>query len=166
MAASFPAPMIFPVVVGALLAGGIGLGISSVGLLMLATQWYIVFNTIIGTGAIPGELWEVARLARFSRWQRWRRLILPAILPSLLTGWITALGGAWNASVVAEYLTYQGRTLSTVGLGAAIHQATERGEFHVLAAAVGLMAATVVGFNRVVWRPLRHRAQTRFGLDA
>ena len=165
MAASFPAPMIFPVVVGGMLAFGVGLGISSVVLLLLGTQWYILFNVIAGSSAIPRELWEVSRLARFSWRQRWRQLILPAIFPSLLTGWITAMGGAWNASIVAEYMKHRGRTLSTTGLGAAISQATERGDFHILAAAVGIMAVTVVGFNRLVWRPLSHRAQTRFTLE-
>ena len=165
MAASFPAPMIFPLVVGGMLAVGVGLGISSVVLLLLGTQWYILFNVIAGSRAIPRELWEVSRLGRFSWRQRWQQLILPAIFPSLLTGWITAMGGAWNASIVAEYMKYRGQTLLTTGLGAAISQATERGNFHVLAAAVGIMAVTVVGFNRLVWRPLSHRAQTRFTLD-
>jgi NitT/TauT family transport system permease protein len=165
MAASFPAPMIFPVVVGVMLACGVGLGISSVALLLLGTQWYILFNVIAGSSAIPRELWEVSRLARFSWRYRWQQLILPAVFPSLLTGWITAMGGAWNASIVAEYMNYHGKTLMTTGLGAAISQATERGNFHVLAAAVGIMAATVVGFNRLVWLPLSHRAQTRFNLD-
>jgi NitT/TauT family transport system permease protein len=164
MAASFPAPMIFPVVVGAMLAFGTGLGISSVVLLLLGTQWYILFNVIAGSSAIPRELWEVSQLSRFSWWQRWRQLILPAIFPSLLTGWITAMGGAWNASIVAEYMKYRGQTLSTTGLGAAISEATEHGNFHVLAAAVGIMAVTVVTFNRLVWRPLSRQAQTRFTL--
>ena len=165
MAASFPAPMIFPVVVGIMLTLGYGLGISSVVLLLLGTQWYILFNVIAGSSAIPRELWEVAKLSRFSLVQRWRRLVLPAIFPSLLTGWITAMGGAWNASIVAEFMKYHGRTLATTGLGSAISEATEHGNFPVLAAAVGLMAVTVVGFNRLVWRPLSHRAQTRYSLE-
>jgi len=165
MAASFPAPMIFPLVVGVMLAFGADLGIGSAVLLQLGSQWYIFFNVIAGSRAIPRELWEVSRLAQFSWWQRWQKLILPAIFPSLLTGWIAATGGAWNASIVAEYMKYHGRTLMTTGLGAAISAATERGNFHVLAAAVGIMAVTVVGFNRLVWRPLNHLAQTRFTLD-
>jgi NitT/TauT family transport system permease protein len=165
MAASFPAPMIFPLVVGVMLASGIGLGISSVVLLLLGAQWYILFNVIAGSSTIPRELWEVSRLARFSWRQRWQKLILPAIFPSLLTGWITATGGAWNASIVAEYMNYRGQTLMTTGLGAAISAATERGDFHVLAAAVGIMAVTVVGFNRLVWRQLSRLAQTRFTLE-
>jgi NitT/TauT family transport system permease protein len=165
MAASFPAPMIFPVVVGGMLTLGVGLRISSVALLLLGAQWYILFNVIAGSSAIPRELWEVARLARFSWRQRWQRLILPAIFPSLLTGWITAMGGAWNASIVAEYMKYHGSILMTTGLGAAISRATERGDFHVLAAAVGIMAVSVVGFNRIIWRPLNHLAQNRFTLE-
>jgi len=165
MAASFPAPMIFPLVVGVMLAFGADLGIGSAVLLQLGSQWYIFFNVIAGSRAIPRELWEVSRLAQFSWWQRWQKLILPAIFPSLLTGWIAATGGAWNASIVAEYMKYHGRTLMTTGLGAAISAATERGNFHVPAAAVGMMAVTVVGFNRLVWRPLNHLAQTRFTLD-
>ncbi len=165
MAASFPAPMIFPVVVGGMLQLGLGLGYSSVGLLLLGTQWYILFNVIAGSSAIPRELWEVSRLARFSWRHRWQKLILPSIFPSLLTGWITAMGGAWNASIVAEYMRYQSHTLSTTGLGATISQATERADFPLLAAAVGLMAAVVVGFNRLVWHPLSHQAQTRYTLD-
>ena len=165
MAASFPAPMIFPLVVGGMLMLGVGLGVSSIMLLLLGTQWYILFNVIAGTSAIPRELWEVAQLGRFSRRHRWQKLILPALFPSLLTGWITAMGGAWNASIVAEYMKYRGQTLTTTGLGATISQATERGDFHVLAAAVGIMAVTVVGFNRLVWRPLSHQAQTRYAMN-
>lgn len=166
MAASFPAPMIFPIVVGGMMALGAGLGISSIALLLLSTQWYVLFNVIAGASAIPRDLWEVSRVSRFSLWRRWQTLILPGIFPHLLTGWITAMGGAWNASIVAEYMKHHGQTLSTTGLGAAISQATEQGNFHLLAAAVGLMAITVVSFNRLVWRPLSHRAQTRFALNA
>lgn len=165
MCASFPAPMIFPVVVGAMLSLGIGLAGSSVLLLLLGTQWYILFNVISGAAAIPKQLWEVAALGRFSSWRRWTRLILPAVFPSLLTGWITAVGGAWNASIVAECMTWRGQTLSTMGIGAAISQATDTGAFNILAAAVGVMAFTVVIINRLVWRPLTMRAQTRFAMD-
>ena len=164
MVASFPAPMIFPLVVATVLALGGGLGIGSVLLLLLGTQWYILFNVIAGSSAIPPEFWEVARIHRFSDWLRWRRLVLPALFPSLLTGWITAMGGAWNASIVAEYMKYRGKTLTTVGLGALISQATDQGNFDLLAAAVGVMALVVVGFNRLVWHPLSRQAQTRFSL--
>ena len=166
LAASFPAPMIFPLVVAALMSWGVGLGIGSIALMVLGTQWYILFNVIAGTGRIPRNLWEVSRLAAFTPWQRWRKLILPGIFPSLLTGWITALGGAWNASIVAEYLRHQGQTLQTLGLGAAISRATERGEFHLLAAGIGLMAVTVVGFNRIVWRRLERLARSKYSMES
>jgi NitT/TauT family transport system permease protein len=166
MAASFPAPMVFPVVVGGLLAMGVGLDLSSVALLLLGTQWYILFNVIAGAAAIPRELWEVSRLSGFTAARRWRRLVLPGIFPGLLTGWITAMGGAWNASIVAEYMKFRGQTLATTGLGAAISSATEHGHFPVLAAAVGIMAVTVVAFNRLVWRPLSRLAQTRYAMES
>lgn len=164
MVASFPAPMIFPVVVGIGLSMGVGLGWSSVPLLMLGTQWYVLFNVVAGAGQIPRDLVDAAHLARLDRWTRWKTLVLPAIFPSLLTGWITAFGGAWNASIVAEYMKYRGATLTTTGLGSAISRATEQGDFHVLAAAVGLMAVSVVTLNRLVWRPLTNLAQNRFSL--
>jgi NitT/TauT family transport system permease protein len=110
----------FPGGRGRMLAFGTGLGISSVVLLLLGTQWYILFNVIAGSSAIPRELWEVSRLSRFSWRQRWQQLILPAIFPSLLTGWITAMGGAWNASIVAEYMKYSRPDAHDDGLGAAI----------------------------------------------
>ncbi|MBI1840197.1 MAG: ABC transporter permease subunit [Verrucomicrobia bacterium] len=166
MAASFPAPMIFPVALGLVLGAGGTLSGAAVVMLLLSTQWYLLFNIIAGARAIPRELVEASRIARLSRWQRWRRLVMPAIFPQLLTGWITAMGGAWNASIVAEYVKFKGQTLSTHGLGALISQSTERGQFAQLAAAVGFMAAVVVGFNRLVWRPLSHWAQTRFAASA
>ncbi|EEF60170.1 ABC transporter permease [Pedosphaera parvula] len=165
MVASFPAPMLFPIVVALVLSLGGGLGIGSVFLLLLGTQWYVLFNVISGSSAIPRELWEVSRLKRLSLSARWRKLILPGIFPSLLTGWITAMGGAWNASIVAEYMKYKGQTLSTIGLGALISQATDEGRFALLGAAVGVMSFTVVLVNRLVWRPLTHQAQTRYSLD-
>lgn len=166
LVASFPAPMLYPLALAPVLAAGGGLGLGSIVLLMLGTQWYVLFNVIAGASSIPRELWEVARLGRLTRVQRWRRLILPAVFPSLLTGWITAMGGAWNASIVAEFLRHRGRTLSTPGLGSLISQATEDGRFALLAAAVAAMALTVVAVNRFVWRPLGHLAENRYRLDA
>ncbi len=164
--ASFPAPMIFPLVITGVMALGGGLGMGSILLLLLGTQWYILFNAVAGTSAIPSDFWEVTRLHRLTRWQCWRTLILPALFPSLLTGWITAMGGAWNASIVAEYMKYQGKTLSTVGLGALISHATDQGRFHVLAAAVGVMAFIVVGFNRMIWAPLIRHAESHYTLGS
>ena len=166
MAASFPAPMIFPLIVATMMRFGVGLGISSVVLLLLGTQWYVLFNVIAGASLIPKEFWEVSHLARFTVFHRWQKLILPALFPSLLTGWVTAMGGGWNASIVAEYMKFRGETLTTTGLGSTISQATEQGDFHILAAAIGVMALAVVGLNRLVWHPLSHRAQTRYSISS
>jgi NitT/TauT family transport system permease protein len=164
--ASFPAPMIFPLALGLLFSMGLGLGVGSMVLLVLAIQWYILFNVVAGVGQIAPELWEVARLTRLSRQQQWRKLILPGIFPFLLVGWMTAMGGAWNASIVAELVHYNGKTMMTTGLGALISEATSQGRFPLLAAAVGTMAVVVVAFNRLVWHPLSRQAQTRFQAEA
>src|SRR5438105_10102597 len=165
MAASFPAPMIFPFVVGWMLAIGWDLRVGAVMLLVLGTQWYVLFNVIAGSNKIPVELWELANLNRFTLPIRWGKLILPALFPYLITGWITAMGGAWNASIVAEYVNYKGHLLTTVGLGSLISRATEQGQFHLLAAAVAMMAIVVVGLNRSVWRRLARLAQQRFAFE-
>jgi NitT/TauT family transport system permease protein len=165
MAASFPAPMIYPLVLALFLAMGSGLGIGSIFLLLLGTQWYILFNVISGASTIPPELWEVSRLNSLGTFQQWRKLVLPAIFPSLVTGWITATGGAWNASIVAEYIKFQGHTLTTLGLGSLISRATDSGEFALLAACIGVMSFSVVAFNKMVWRPLSRLAQTRYSLS-
>lgn len=161
-AASFPAPMLYPLVLGLAMSAGFGLESSSIALLLLGTQWYVLFNVIAGASGMPNDLREVCSLATLRRSRVWTAYILPAIFPQLVTGWITAMGGAWNASVVAEYLRYQGRTLSATGLGSTISKATEHGDFATLAAAVGLMSVSVVGFNRLVWRPLSRLAQNRY----
>ncbi|MGA7350425.1 MAG: ABC transporter permease subunit, partial [Acidobacteriaceae bacterium] len=114
IAASFPATALFPLILVALMRVGIGLGVGSVVLMLLAAQWYILFNVIAGAQAIPSELREVSRLFRFRDVQRWTTVILPGIFPFLITGLITASGGAWNASIVAEYFQLKGRALSTL----------------------------------------------------
>jgi len=133
--------------------------------MMLGTQWYILFNVIAGAMAIPSDLEEAATVYRFSRWQRWTRLILPGIFPYLITGMITASGGAWNASIIAEYFHIGDRTLQTIGLGAQISAASERGSFSTLLLATILMAAIVVTTNRLVWRRLYRLAETRYKLE-
>jgi NitT/TauT family transport system permease protein len=162
--ASFPAPMLFPAVIALLHLAGVGLGPGSVLLMLLGTQWYILFNVVAGASSVPSDLREAARSFGLSRWQRFRGLYLPATFPYLVTGWVTAAGGAWNATIVAEYVTHKGVTLTTFGLGAIISQAAERADFHTLAAAVILISLLVVTFNRTVWRPLYRVAQTRFSL--
>jgi len=162
--ASFPAPMVYPLVLFAVHAAGIGLNFGSVALLMLGTQWYILFNVIAGAMAIPQDLHEAAAMYRLSRWERWRRLILPGIFPHVVTGWVTATGGAWNASIVAEYVHYGKEALTATGLGATISLATDRGDYPMLAASVLAMCVAVVGINRLVWRRLYRLAEDNFAL--
>jgi NitT/TauT family transport system permease protein len=165
IAASLPATALFPVVLIALIRIGLGIGVGSIVLIVLATQWYILFNVIAGASAIPTDLKEVCSIFHLSRLERWRKLILPGIFPYLVTGMITASGNAWNASIIAEYFHLQGRILSTSGLGALISQATDDGNSRLLLAATIVMAAIVVTVNRLLWRRLYTLAATRFRLD-
>ena len=165
IAASIPAPALFPVVLLLLIQVGGGMGVASIILLLLGTQWYILFNVIAGASAIPSELKEVCETFRLSRIQRWRKLILPAIFPSLITGFVTASGGAWNASIIAEYFRFRNQTFSITGLGAIISRATDAGNFPVLLAATFVISAMVVTINRLVWRRLYALASTRFKLE-
>jgi NitT/TauT family transport system permease protein len=165
IAASVPATALFPIVLLALIQVGGGLGIGSIVLLLLGTVWYILFNVIAGASAIPTDLREVCGIFRMRRIERWRKLILPGIFPYLVTGFVTASGGAWNASIVAEYSKIQGKTYSTVGLGAVISRATDAGNFAVLLGATVVMAATVVTVNRLFWRRMYGLASTRYRLE-
>jgi len=166
IAASVPATALFPIILVVLIRVGGGLGIGSVVLLLLGTQWYILFNVIAGATAIPTDLKEVCDVYQFKRVQRWRRLFLPGVFPYLITGFVTASGGAWNASIVAEYFHFRGQTISTVGLGGVISQATDSGNFRTLMAATLVMAMIVVTINRVLWRRLYALASTRFKLES
>ncbi|MGA8670106.1 MAG: ABC transporter permease subunit [Terracidiphilus sp.] len=163
--ASVPATAFFPILLIGLVKIGGGLGIGSIALMLLGTQWYILFNVIAGAMSIPSDLREVSSLYRFTRWQRWTRLILPGIFPYLITGMVTASGGAWNASVFAEYSRMPGRTLQTVGLGAQIDAATDSGRFPILLLATIFISLMVVTMNRLVWRRLYRLAETRYKLE-
>ncbi|MGD1062404.1 MAG: ABC transporter permease subunit [Terracidiphilus sp.] len=163
--ASVPATAFFPILLIGLVRIGGGLGIGSIALMLLGTQWYILFNVIAGAISIPSDLREVASLFHFTRWQRWTKLILPGIFPYLITGMVTASGGAWNASVMAEYSHVKGQTLSTIGLGAQIDAATDSGRFSMLLLATIFISLMVVTMNRLVWRRLYHLAETRYKLD-
>jgi NitT/TauT family transport system permease protein len=166
IAASVPATALFPVVLLVLIRMGGGLGVGSIILLLLGTQWYILFNVIAGAIAIPTDLKEAASVFGIRGWERWRKLILPGIFPFLVTGMITASGGAWNASIVAEYFHFKGRTYSTVGVGAMISAATDSKNFDLLLASTIALAAVVVTTNRLVWRRLYRLAETRFKLES
>jgi len=165
VAASFPAPMLFPAVITGLSLLGVTLGWGSIVLMLLGTQWYVLFNVIAGATAVPSDLREAARSYRLTRWQRFRWLYFPAVFPYLVTGWVTAAGGAWNASIVSEYVTFKGQVLTTRGLGAMISRSAERADFPSLAASVVVMSAVVVLFNRTVWKSLYRLAERRFSLS-
>jgi NitT/TauT family transport system permease protein len=166
IAASVPATAVFPIVLLALIRTGGGLGVGSIVLMLLGTQWYILFNVIAGASAIPTDLKEVCSIFHMSSFERWRRLLLPAIFPYLITGFVTASGGAWNASIVAEYSTIQHKTYSTIGLGAIISRATEHNNVAMLLGATVVMAALVVTVNRLFWRRMYGLASTRYKLES
>jgi NitT/TauT family transport system permease protein len=163
--ASVPATAFFPILLIGLVKIGGGLGIGSIALMLLGTQWYILFNVIAGAMSIPSDLKEAAAVYHFNRWQRWTKLILPGIFPYLITGMVTASGGAWNASVFAEYSHVADRTLQTIGLGAQIDAATDSGRFPILLLATMLISVIVVTMNRLVWRRLYRLAETRYKLE-
>jgi NitT/TauT family transport system permease protein len=165
IAASVPATALFPVLLLLLIRAGGGMGTAAMALMLLGTQWYILFNVIAGAMAIPTDLKEASSVFRFNRVERWHRLILPAIFPYLVTGMVTASGGAWNASIVAEYFHFQRETLSVRGLGAAISRATDSGNLPVLLAATVMMSLIVVTMNRTLWQRLYRLAATRFKLE-
>ncbi|MCP2257388.1 NitT/TauT family transport system permease protein [Streptoalloteichus tenebrarius] len=162
--ASFPANFLFPIITAVLVATGITLDWGGILLMALGAQWYILFNVIAGASAIPNDLREAAANLRLPRSLRWRRLILPAIFPSFVTGGITAAGGAWNASIVAEIVSYHGTTLTATGLGAYISEATTTGDAPHILIGVAVMSLYVVGLNRLFWRRLHVLAERRFSL--
>jgi len=165
IAASVPATALLPVILLLLIQIGGGLGLASIVVLLLGTQWYVLFNVIAGAMAIPTDLKECCSVFRIRGIERWKRLILPGIFPYLVTGLVTASGGAWNASIVAEYFHFKGHIYTTTGLGATISQATDSGNFDLLLAATIMMAAAVVTINRLVWRRLYGLAESRFRLE-
>lgn len=160
--ASFPANFLFPFAVFVFVHAGLSLDIGGTLLMALGAQWYILFNAIAGTQGIPTDLVEATADLGVRGWQRWKRLTLPAVFPAYVTGGITASGGAWNASIVAEVVTYGGTTLTAKGLGAYITRATETGDLHRVLAGVTVMAVFVVAINRLVWRHLATLAERRY----
>jgi NitT/TauT family transport system permease protein len=162
--ASFPAILLFPFVTVAFITLHIPLNIGAILLMMLGAQWYILFNVIAGASAIPNDLREMATNLQLTRRQRWTRVILPAIFPYYVTGGITAAGGAWNASIVAEVVSWHGTTLSSFGLGSYLAHASAHGDFGLLVAGGVVMSTFVVAVNRLFWRHLYHLAETRYSL--
>jgi NitT/TauT family transport system permease protein len=163
--AAFPAPMLFPLVTAAFLSLRVPFSWGCVTLMLLGAQWYILFNVLAGAMAVPQDLRETVSVYGLRGWAGWRTLYLPSVFPQLVTGLITAAGGAWNASIVSEYLRYKGQTLIAPGLGSLITEATAAADFPLLAAGVLTMALALALLNRVLWKRLYRLADTRFSLN-
>jgi NitT/TauT family transport system permease protein len=163
--ASFPANFLFPFATAAFVALGVSLNVGGILLMALGAQWYILFNVIAGAAAIPADLREAMTSFGVTRWLRWKRFILPAIFGSYVTGGITAAGGAWNASIVAEVVDYGRHHLVATGLGAYIAKATGAGDFGNVLVGVTVMSIYVVATNRLFWRRLYQLAETRYSLQ-
>jgi NitT/TauT family transport system permease protein len=162
--AAFPANLLFPIVVSGIVAWQLNPNIWLSPLMILGTQWYILFNVIAGAAAIPAELRSVADNLRVRGWLWWRRIALPAVLPYYVTGAITASGGSWNASIVAEVASWGNEHLRARGLGAYIAEQTDAGDFHRIVLGIAVMSLFVVVVNRVFWRPLYRYAERKFRL--
>lgn len=165
LAASFPAPMLYPLVLAVLKFLGVGLGIGSAVLMLMGVQWYVLFNVLAGATMISRELRETFLLVGLSKKDTWKNLYIPSILPNLVTGLVTAAGGAWNASIVAEYLHVKNEVQSTMGLGALISEATSQGNYSLLAGSLVAMMVVVVGLNRLVWHRIYDWVDRRFRFE-
>jgi NitT/TauT family transport system permease protein len=159
--AAFPANLVFPVAVVAIVRFHLNPDIWLSPLMILGTQWYLLFNVIAGASTIPTELRHAAQNFGLSGWLKWRRYYLPAIFPSFVTGAITATGGSWNASIVAEYVSWGDTTVEAHGLGSYIQEMTTAGDFPRIALGIGIMCIFVMGFNHFVWRRLYRMAESR-----
>jgi NitT/TauT family transport system permease protein len=163
--ASFPAPMLYPLALSVVFLFRIPFGIGAMFLMLLGVQWYILFNVLAGAMRIPVELKYAALLMSVPNVELWKKLYIPSVFPALVTGWVTAAGGAWNASIVAEYLSYKGTVLTTGGLGSLISVAASSANFPLLAASLTIMVVVVILLNRTLWSRIYHVSQTRFRMD-
>lgn len=164
VAASFPANMVFPFITLIYLKFHISMEAGAIPLMMLGTQWYILFNVIAGASAIPNDLKEASRVLGLKTIDKWKTLILPAIFPYLVTGWVTASGGAWNASIVSEIISWKGRDLQATGLGAYITSATTTGNWPEIIWGIFVMSLIVVVTNHLIWRRLYRLAHEKYNL--
>jgi len=163
--AAFPANLLFPIVVVLIVRNALSPNIWLSPLMILGTQWYLLFNVIAGASSFPGDFREAAATFHIRGWKWWREVMLPAILPYYVTGAITASGGAWNASVVSEAVSWGHTKLAATGLGAYIAQMTDVGDFPRLALGIAVMSMFVIVTNRLVWRPLYAFAENRTRLS-
>jgi NitT/TauT family transport system permease protein len=159
--AAFPVNLVFPIVVVFIVRWQLNPSIWLSPLMVLGTQWYILFNVIAGASTIPTELRYAAQNLGLTGWLRWRRYLLPAVFPSFVTGAITASGGSWNASIVSEYVSWGDTTLQAQGLGSYIQQMTTTGDFPRVALGIGVMCVFVMAMNHFVWRRLYRMAEDR-----
>ncbi|MEQ4513031.1 ABC transporter permease [Dickeya zeae] len=162
--AAFPANVLFPFAVILIAGFNLNPDIWLSPLMVLGTQWYILFNVIAGTAALPTDLLEAARIYGIRRWQWWRQVALPGIFPYYVTGALTASGGSWNASIVSESISWGKQHLEATGLGAYIANATTAADFHQVALGIAVMSVFVIAFNRLLWRPLYQFAERRLRL--
>jgi NitT/TauT family transport system permease protein len=163
--AAFPANLFFPIVVSAIVVYHLNPEIWLSPLMILGTQWYILFNVIAGTLALPNDYQLVAGNFGVRNILWWRRLVLPGIFPAFVTGAVTASGGSWNASIVAEIAKWGDTTLRATGLGAYIAEMTEKGDFPRIALGITVLCLYVLLFNRLLWRRLYNLAEERLRLD-
>ena len=162
--AAFPANLLFPIAVYGIVAWKLNPDIFLSPLMILGTQWYILFNVIAGASAIPTEMRYVAANFKVTGWLWWRKVALPAVLPFYVTGAITASGGSWNAAIVAELASWGDTRVQARGLGAYIAEATTAGDFHRIVLGIGMMSLFVVVINRLFWRPLYYYAERKYRL--
>ncbi|HIK45370.1 MAG TPA: ABC transporter permease subunit [Leptolyngbyaceae cyanobacterium M65_K2018_010] len=162
--ASFPANFVFPFATLFFIRTHISIEWGSILLMALGAQWYILFNSIAGAQSIPSDLREMTQDLGLQGWQRWRKLIIPGIFSAWVTGGITASGGAWNASIVAEIVTWGSTQLTATGLGSYISEATTQGDWPRITLGIGMMSLFVVGLNRLLWRPLYRLAEEKYHL--
>lgn len=160
--AAFPANLFYPLFVVAIVTFRLNVEIWLTPLMILGTQWYILFNVIAGAASIPRDIYLVADNFGVTGWQWWRQVALPGIFPFYITGAITAAGGAWNASIVAEWVSWGDVTLKATGLGEYIHAWTLAGDFHKIALGTAMMCLFVLVFNHIIWRPLYRLAEKRY----
>ena len=157
--------MFFPVFIFFFLNWGISIEWGSIFLMLLGTQWYMLFNVMAGASSVPTDLQEMFKSYNMPRKAWWRKLLLPAIFPSIVTGAITAAGGAWNASIIAEFVSYNQKTYAAHGIGALLSLAYLNGQFALLGAAIFSLCLMVVLINKFVWRKLYAIAQDRYALN-
>ena len=163
--AAFPANLIYPLVVILILRYNLSINIWSTALIILGAQWYILFNVIAGTSTMPKEIYYVAQNFNVKGWLWWKRVIFPGIFPYYVTGAITAAGGAWNLTIIAELVTWGKHTFTAFGVGSYITKYTNEGDFHRVTLGIGIMCIFVLLFNWLVWRPLYNLAETRYRIN-